>query len=117
MLFPQSLLFDAAHVDHGVALEFDIDKYVLAIVPPPAFIRVCCAAVILPIVIRFHAVQETVKVLTVVIVPAVKFIVCGGVSTLKSLNVFDHVKLKDPDPAPVIHILLNVSPPPENVFV
>ncbi len=60
---------------------------------------------ILPIVIRFPAVPETVKVVTVVVVQAVKFIVCGGVSTLKSLNVFDPTKLKGHVPAHVHQIL------------
>lgn len=72
---------------------------------------------ILPIVIRLPAVPVTVKVVTVVEVPAVKFTVCGGVSTLKSLKVFEPTKLNGHVPAPVHHILLKVSPPPLNVFV
>lgn len=66
---------------------------------------VCVAAVILPIVMRFHAVPDNVNVVTVVVVPAVKFIVCGGVSTLKSVNVFDQTKLNGHVPAPVHQIL------------
>ena len=46
-----------------------------------------------------------------------KFTVCGGVSTLKSLKVFEPTKLNGHVPAPVHHILLKVSPPPLNVFV
>ncbi len=72
---------------------------------------------ILPIVMRLPAVPVTVKVVTVVVVPAVKFIVCGGVSTLKSLNVLDPVKLKGHVPAHVNQTLLNVSHPPLNDFV
>lgn len=54
---------------------------------------------------RLPAVPVTVNVVTVVVVPAVKLIVCGGVSTLKSLNVFDPTKLNGHVPAPVHQIL------------
>jgi hypothetical protein len=74
-------------------------------VPPHALTSVCAAAVMLPMVIRFPAVPETVNVATVVVVPAVKLTVCGGVSTLRSLNVLEPTKLSDPVPDQVNHTL------------
>lgn len=84
---------------------------------PPVFTKECVAAVILPIAIRFPAVPFTVKVVNVVVVPAVNFRVCGGVSTFKSLKVLDPTILNSQVPDHVNQILLKVFHHPENVFV
>lgn len=68
-------------------------------------------------VIKFPDVPVAVRLVTVVVVDAVKSTVCGGVSTLKSANVLDPEIIKLPVPAPVNHILLYVLPPPANVLV
>jgi len=61
------------------------------IVPPHDFTRAWVPVVVEFIVIRFHAVPFTVKVVTVWVVPAVNKIECAtDQSSLKSANVFDH---------------------------
>lgn len=53
---------------------------------------------------------------TVVVVPSVSLTVCGGVSTLRSLKVFEPVIINSPVPVPDNQRLLYVFPPPINVF-
>ena len=66
---------------------------------------------------RLPAVPETVKVVTVVVIAAVKRIECATVpSSLKSLKVFDPTIVIEPVLVPLEnHILLYVLPPPEKV--
>lgn|SRR3989344_1116715 len=86
--------------------------------PAPAFVNVCPAAVILPIVNKLEAVPKAEKVVTVVVLAAVNLIVCGVASCcLKSVKVFDPTKSTSPVlVALVIHIFPNVFPPPLKVL-
>lgn len=70
-------------------------------VQPPDFTNACVPRFVLSMVIKFPAVPETVNVETVCVVPVVNLMTCGGVSTLKSLNVLEPAILNDPVPAPV----------------
>lgn len=69
--------------------------------------------VVLSIVFFCPAVQDTVKVVTVVVVPAVNFIECATEpSSLKSLKVLDHATVSDPVLAHgAYHKLLYVNHP------
>lgn len=67
-------------------------------------------------VMRFPEVPLTVNEVTVVVSAAVNCKVCGGLSILRSLNVFPPPTMKDPVPVPESQRLLYVNAAPVNVL-
>jgi hypothetical protein len=82
---------------------------------PDAFESVCEAAVSLPIVMRFPEVPRKLKLLNVVVVPAVKRIEAGCTVFVMLSNVLSPVIVNAPAP-PWFSVHLNVVPPPTKVL-
>ena len=73
------------------------------------------AAVTEPMVIRLPAVPDKLKLLNVLVVPAVNRIDAGWVVFVMLPNVFEPVMVKAPAP-PWLSVQLNVEPPPTKVL-
>ena len=77
--------------------------------------NVWLAAVTEPMVIRLPDVPDKLKLLNVLVVPAVNRIDAGWVVLVMLLNVFEPVMVKAPAP-PWLSVQLNVEPLPTNVL-
>ena len=73
------------------------------------------AAVTEPMVIKFPAVPDKLKLVNVLVVPAVNNTDAGCTVFVMLLNVFEPVMVKAPAP-PWLSVQLNVEPPPTNVL-
>ena len=91
-----------------VAVDLLIDKK-SALTVPLAFDNVWLAAVTEPMVTKFPAVPDKLKLLNVLVVPAVNKTDVGRTVVVMSLNVFDPVMVNAP--VPPIDRLLNVFEP------
>lgn len=82
---------------------------------PDAFESVCVAAVSLAIVMRFPTVPLRLKLVNVLVVPAVKSTDAGCTVFVMLVNVLEPVIVSAPAP-PWFNVQLNVEPPPTKVL-
>jgi len=114
-LLPPSVEFAPAyHPAPPVAVDLLIDRK-SELTVPLALDNVWLAKVGEPIVIRFPAVPDKLKLVNVFVVPAVNKTDAGWTVLVMLLNVFEPVMVKAPRP-PWFSVQLNVDPPPANVL-
>ena len=92
--------------DWPSAVSVEVKKFQAYSSPPKSLSTISPIVSIVLKVIKFPAEPLTSKLLTEVVRPCSNLTVCGGVSILKLLKVFEPVMTKSPVPAPVNQMLL-----------